>query len=89
MRVVGPEGPVLRAALAGRRRAFTDRNLSLAALAAPAVALKTIAAIHWHALRLLAKGATYRGPDAPAIGSVSPGSVKAPQPRQPANSASR
>jgi hypothetical protein len=64
IRAVGPDGPVLRAALAGERRPMTDQGLLRAALAAPFVALKTIAAIHWEALRLLAKGVRYRGPDA-------------------------
>ena len=62
IRAVGPDGPVLRAALAGQRRALTDRELLRAALAFPLVAVKTMAAIHWQALRLLAKGAAFRGP---------------------------
>ncbi len=61
IRAVGPDGPVLRAALAGKRRPFTDRMLARAALAVPFVAIKTIAAIHWQAVRLLAKGARWRG----------------------------
>ncbi len=64
MRAVGRNGPVLRAALAGKRRPLTDRNLVRAAWAIPLVALKTTAAIHWQALRLLAKGVRYRGPQA-------------------------
>ena len=64
MRAVGGEGTVLRAALQGARRPLTDRSLMQAAFAAPVVAMKTIAAIHWQALRLLMKGAVYRGPRA-------------------------
>ena len=72
IRAVGRDGPVLRAALAGERRPLTDRSLARAAAAIPLVAMKTIAAIHWEALRLIVKGARYRGPnpsaDAPAAG---------------------
>jgi DUF1365 family protein len=68
IRAVGPDGPVLRAALAGERRALTDLGLLQAALSVPLVALKTMAAIHWQALRLLAKGAAYRGPGAARAG---------------------
>ncbi len=71
IRVVGPEGPVLRAALAGERRALTDRALAWVALTVPLIAMKTLFAIHWQALRLLAKGATFRGPP-PAGGDRAP-----------------
>jgi uncharacterized protein len=60
IRAVGPDGPVLRAALSGERRPLTDRMLLRAALAVPFVAMKTMAAIHWQALRLVAKGARWR-----------------------------
>jgi uncharacterized protein len=62
IRAVGPDGPVLRAALTGERRPLTDRTLLWAALTIPFVAMKTMAGIHWQALRLLAKGVRYRGP---------------------------
>ena len=62
IRAIGPEGPALRAALVGERRPLTDRFLMGAAVAVPAVAMKTVAAIHWQALRLLVKGGVYRGP---------------------------
>ena len=68
IRAVGEGGPVLRAALAGERRALTDRGLLRAALTVPFVAPKTLAAIHWQAVRLLAKGAAYRGPGAARTG---------------------
>ena len=56
IRAVGPDGPVLRAALAGQRRPLTD-GASAGGAGVPFVAIKTIAAIHWQALRLIAKGA--------------------------------
>jgi uncharacterized protein len=62
IRASGPDGPVLRAALAGKRRPLTDRSLLRAAVVAPFVAMKTIIAIHWQALRLIMKGAACRGP---------------------------
>ncbi|MGO9420610.1 DUF1365 domain-containing protein [Roseiarcus sp.] len=62
IRAVGPDGPALRAALIGQRQSLTDRSLMRAAVYAPFVAMKTIAAIHWQALRLIMKGAVYRGP---------------------------
>lgn len=61
IRARGPDGPVLRAALAGERSDLTDRALLRAALAVPFVPLKTIFAIHWQAFRLLAKGVAWRG----------------------------
>jgi uncharacterized protein len=66
IRAAGPDGPVLRAALIGERRPLTDRFLIRAAVVVPLVATKTIAAIHWQALRLAMKGAVYRGPRADA-----------------------
>ena len=61
IRASGPDGPVLRAALAGERRELTDAALLKAALSAPLEAMKTTAAIHWEALRLWAKGVAYLG----------------------------
>ena len=49
-------GPVLNAVLTGRRREFTDRNLMFVFLKSPAITIKVIAAIHWEAIRLWAKG---------------------------------
>jgi len=66
IRVAGPDGPILRAALTAKRRPFTDAMLARAALAVPFVAIKTVAAIHWQAVRLFAKGARWRGPGKPA-----------------------
>ena len=61
IRASGPDGPALRAALAGERRELTDRALLRAALAVPFVSVKTIVAIYWQAVRLIARGAIYRG----------------------------
>jgi uncharacterized protein len=61
IRASGPDGVVLRAALAGERRELTDAALLKAALSAPLEAMKTTAAIHWEALRLWAKGVAYLG----------------------------
>ncbi|MBM3526847.1 MAG: DUF1365 domain-containing protein [Alphaproteobacteria bacterium] len=48
--------PVLNAVLAGLRGDLTDRNLMSVFLKIPAITIKVIAAIHWEALRLWAKG---------------------------------
>jgi uncharacterized protein len=48
--------PVLNAVLTGRRRELTDRNLMFVFLKIPAITIKVIAAIHWEAMRLWAKG---------------------------------
>jgi len=61
IRASGPDGVVLRAALAGERRELTDAALLKAGLSAPLEAVKTTAAIHWEALRLWAKGVAYLG----------------------------
>jgi len=50
------EKPVLQAVLNGARRDLTDRNLMFVFLKIPAVTIKVVAAIHWEALRLWAKG---------------------------------
>ena len=51
------DGPLLTAALNGRRRALTDFSLLRLLLTYPLLTLKVIGAIHWHAARLLLKGA--------------------------------
>ena len=61
------EGAVLNASFAARRRPLDDRVLLAAWLSHPLVTLKVIAAIHWEAVRLMAKGLRLRaGPKAPA-----------------------
>ena len=78
IRASGPEGVVLRAALAGERRELTDAALMKAGLSAPLEAMKTTAAIHWEALRLWAKGVAYLGREG---GSTSDGTRPASGPR--------
>jgi DUF1365 family protein len=61
------EGPLLTASFSAARRPLTDRALMAAWIAHPLVTLKVIAAIHWEAVKLLAKGIRLRsGPPAPA-----------------------
>jgi DUF1365 family protein len=50
-------GPLLAATFNGRRRALDTAELLRAFFALPLVTLKIVAAIHWEALRLWAKGA--------------------------------
>jgi DUF1365 family protein len=50
------KGPMIDASLAGSHAALTDGSLLRAMFAYPLVTLKVIAAIHWHALRMLLKG---------------------------------
>ena len=62
----GPDGaPVLAAAFSGERRALGDRELGRAFFAHPLLTLKVILAIHWQALRLLAKGVRLHPKPAP------------------------
>ncbi len=58
---------VLNAAFAGKRRDLTDTAILRAWLAHPLLTLKVIVGIHWEALKLWLKGATFhRRPAAPA-----------------------
>jgi hypothetical protein len=67
----GADGaPVVAAAFAGRRRPLTDRTLARAFLAHPLLTLKVVAAIHWEAAKLLAKGVPLRRKPAPPPSSV-------------------
>lgn len=56
IRVGSQEGAVLNAVLTGKRSALSDRALMRAFVFMPAITVKTIAAIHWEALRLWLKG---------------------------------
>lgn len=58
-------GLVLTASLAGRRVPLTDAALARALVGLPFVTVKTMAAIHWHALRLWLKGARFHRRPAP------------------------
>lgn len=51
---------MLHTSLALRRLPLNDRNLLRLLVRHPFVTLKTVAAIHWHALRLWRKGARFR-----------------------------
>ena len=56
---------VLTASLAGRREPMTNRGLLRALATMPFVTVKTMVAIHFHALRLWLKGARYHARPAP------------------------
>jgi DUF1365 family protein len=78
-------GKLIFAAFRGERRAFSDQTLFRLLIAFPFQTLGVVAAIHWEALKLLAKGlrlrrrpeapryrvTTFRAPDLP--GPASPG----------------
>jgi DUF1365 family protein len=56
----GPDGaPVIAAAFSGARRELTDGELGRAFFSHPLLTLKVIAAIHWEAAKLLAKGVRF------------------------------
>ena len=63
-------GEILRAAISGRRRPLTDRELLKAFAAHPLMTLKVIAAIHWQALRLWRKGARFHRHPAKGAGEA-------------------
>ena len=65
----GAEGVV--ATLSGSRRPLTNAGLLKSALRRPLGAVRTIALIHWQALRLKLKGARYRTRPAPPTHEVS------------------
>ncbi|MDE1906367.1 MAG: DUF1365 domain-containing protein [Rhodospirillales bacterium] len=71
--VADTEGIMLRATLAGPRRALTDANLLRAALAHPLLGIKVMSAIHWEALRLWLKGIRLRRCPPPPAALVSTG----------------
>lgn len=52
--------PLLYAAFAGEARPFTDRQLARLFFTHPLMTLKVTAAIHWEAIRLIAKGIRIR-----------------------------
>ena len=60
IRAGSSEKTILNAVLTGTRINLTDRNLSLVFLKVPAITIKVMAAIHWEALRLWAKGMRLR-----------------------------
>ncbi len=56
IRTADGDGPLLVAALSGRRRALSNGSLLGVLATYPLLTLKVIAAIHWHAFRLWLKG---------------------------------
>jgi len=61
------DGPLIVAALTGRRVPLTNATLLGVLLTHPLLTLKVIVAIHWHALRMVLKGYRLRArPQAPA-----------------------
>lgn len=65
IQAAGPDGPMINASLVGAREELADRALLRLACLIPAVTMKTIAAIHWEALRLWLKGVRLRDRPAP------------------------
>lgn len=70
----GEGAPLLTATMAGRGVAMTDRALAGALAAMPLVTAKTMAAIHWQALKLWRKGARFHSrptpPDPPVTAAA-------------------
>jgi DUF1365 family protein len=62
---------VLRAGMALSRLSLTDQNLLRLFVSHPLVTAKVISAIHWEALRLWLKGATFHKRPEPASNSIS------------------
>ena len=70
-----PSGAVERmlvATLSARRAPLTDAALLRACLAMPLLPLKVVAAIHWHALKLWLRGATFFRKPGPPRQEVTP-----------------
>lgn len=66
-----PEGAQLLATLTGRRAPLTDRKLARAFFTHPLMTLKVMGAIHWQALWLWIKGATFHRRPMPPTHPVS------------------
>jgi len=69
IRVSGPDGAALLTGMKGERRPLADMALLRAGFAVPAAGAKTIATIHWEAVRLIAKGTPYLGRPRTALGT--------------------
>jgi DUF1365 family protein len=67
------EGPLISASFAGERRPLTDRALLRIFLTFPLITLKTVAGIHWEALKLWMKGVRIRRAPAPPEAKVTLG----------------
>jgi len=71
--VADPEGPLLAAAFAGRRRELSDAALLAAWLGHPLMTFGVMAAIHWEALKIWLKGMKLRPRPPPPARPVSVG----------------
>ena len=57
--------PLIDTAMAGERRAMTDRTLLVQLLRMPVQAFKVLAAIHWQALKIWLRGGRFHGKPPP------------------------
>jgi len=64
------QGAVLNARMDAQRRPLSDAGLARVFVTHPLLTLKVVAAIHWEALRLLAKGVRFRAKPASPVHSV-------------------
>lgn len=70
IRAALPQAPLLDAAIAGERRELRDATVLAQVLAMPWLMLKVVAAIHWQALKIWARGGRFhRKPAPPAVRS--------------------
>lgn len=67
------DGPLISASFAGKRRALTDGALMRLFFTIPLGTLKTVAGIHWEALKLWLKGNRFRRAPAPPEAKVTLG----------------
>ena len=74
-------GLLLKASFAARRRPLSDATLLRAFFAYPLMTLKVTAAIHWHAMKLWAKGVKVI-PHAPAAERITTTVVRQPEPAE-------
>jgi DUF1365 family protein len=78
----GADGaPIIAAAFSGARRELSDGALGRAFLTHPLLTLRVVAAIHWEALKLLAKGVGLKPKPTPpgrSVTVVSAGPARAP-----------
>ncbi|HEY5795907.1 MAG TPA: DUF1365 family protein [Bosea sp. (in: a-proteobacteria)] len=77
------EGRLIAASLSGRRCPFDDATLLRLLVTHPLLTLKVTAAIHWQALRLLAKRIPWRAHPVPPAHPFSMGRVAVPHEKGP------
>ena len=63
--------PILNATLTGERRPLTDGAILRQVLAMPLMTFKVVAAIHWQALKIWLRGATFHAKPAPPLKNLS------------------